>query len=298
MGTTSVAEVLRLLQKLPDHLPLANFLASIEDKAVLKSIGRDILWRDPGGDATTAAELQAIIDLSLGRPSVIVQNVASVPNVIPAGAWDFRHAMLWSDYMGDGSEIDVNSAALKNVNWLLGSRLRFHGTSTFDLDVTGGNPRVLIAAYGGGMSSDCPAPPITVPDNEVFIYGAVLGGSLDGSGGQPIVSLGAGSLFYAIAAVQTTPPAFGNDTVIGPASSFIIYGHDGSFTGFPTQTGFLGTAVNYPLNGNGGSGPTSARPVNPFGPLVTGWTYYDTTIDKPIVVNNALVWVDYAGVPV
>lgn len=282
-----------------DDVAAGIMAAAASTAAGQKALGRSIYFA-AGGDAASDKSLQALVDLAPSRPSIIADSGAS-PIGFGSGTWDMRHAMFWADWTGAPSEVDVTGdGVVRNINWLLGTRLKFHDQAKLEMDAPPGQPKVVIMAFGGGIYSDAPSAPIVVAPGELFIAGGVLGGALDGSGGGPIIEVGPGAFLYALSLVSTAGPTIPAGSIVGDPAALLVYGHDGTFAGWPSLPGFLGMKINYPVNGNGGRGPTADRPVNVFGPdpVIVGWTYYDEEVDKPIVVNTALDWVDYSGAPV
>jgi hypothetical protein len=112
-----------------------------------------------------------------------------------------------------------------------------------------------------------------------------------GSGTSPIVQAVSGFAVMMVADMALSIP---NNWAIGDAGSTVAYLHDGSLF-FPTTAGF-GSLINIPFGQDGGSGPTSFRPIGIFQPPKTGCAYWDTTLGKMIWYNGT-VWVDATGAP-
>jgi hypothetical protein len=269
--------------------------------------GRKVLWSNQdGADAKSWADVMSIVALSPLGPDVAVWARPDSAQVdIPAGSYDFRHGKFFSGFVGGGGNgVNLHGAHLKDVSMSVGVQLHFaSGHSTLEWTPTDpGNVLVLLLMFGGALQNDEGplAIPIRIPNGDnPLIIGGILGGGI--APGNPVVSLGPGAILWTITINSTTGSVVGAGTVVSDdASAILIHAHDGSFAGFPSNPGFLGTQLNVPLDNDGGSGPTSARPNAALfgGILPTGWKYYDTTIDKPIVVNAANAWVDYAGNPV
>jgi len=270
---------------------------------LLATLGRNVLWSNVDGDAATWAEVMDIVELAKLGPTV---TTFGTPLDIPSGTYDFRHGRFTAAFVGaGGNNVDLHAAHLMDVSDLDGASLHFvSGGSTLTWSPKNpGDVNVFLFSHGASLQNDegPAAIPIRIPNGDnPLILGAVLGGGITNNAG-PVVSLGPGAVLYTITGITTTGLVVGPGSVVSDDNTaLMIHAHDGSFLGFPTNPGFLGTQLNVPLNNDGGSGPTSARPSAALigGTLPPGWKYYDTTIDKPIVVNAANAWVDYAGNPV
>ena len=204
-----------------------------------------------------------------------------------------------STHSGSNVEI-VPGTDMKNVSMLIGTNMHFLD-STMSWDPDPGNVIVIMCMFGGSIQNDGPSPVIRIPDgSSPLIVGSLLGGGIP-PGASPTVSVGPGGILWTVTVSSTTGMCVGDGTVVSDDNtSVLIHAHTGGFVGFPNNPGFLGTQMNVPLGSDGGSGPTAARPDAALfgGTLPSGWKYYDTDIVKPIVVNAAHSWVDYAGNPV
>lgn len=274
-------------------------------QGVLATLGRELIWSNGDGDAKTWKEVMEIVNLAPFGTTVVPQTdpegVGSM--VIPAGVWDLRHGNFGGAYIAtNGANVTVEAGGvLKNVHRIFSANVYFQGggaSPRLILEGSPGAPRVLLFIFGGNIQNGGSVPVIDIPMGEFYILGSILGGGVT-TGASPAVRVGPGGILYTINIDSTTGPVIQDNTVVSDDNTALLgFGHTGSFTGFPNNPGFLGTQLNIALTLDGGSGPTAARPAAVFGPVPAGTKYYDTTLDKPIIMNNALVWVDYAGNPV
>lgn len=285
---------------------IANLLMASGLSDPIAAKGRNVVWSNGPGDAKTWEDVMNIVALDVFGcdvcPSTDPEGVGSM-NIEPAGVYDFKRGRFVAPYVGaNGANVStVAGVELRNVSMLVGTTVHLvEATMAWDLPAPG-SPVVLICQFGGNIQNDGASPAIRMPDgNNPLIIGTILGGGLSPSA-SPIVSLGPNAILWTVTVNSTTGSTISPGTVVSDdASSLVVHGHTGSFDGFPSNPGFLGTQINVPLGHDGGSGPTTARPSALLigGTLPPGWKFYDTTIDKPIVVNAANAWVDYAGNPV
>lgn len=276
-------------------------------QGVLATLGRDLIWSNGDGDAKTWREVMDIVELAPFGTTIVPQTVPEGVGsmLLSPGTWDLRHGGFGGAYVAtNGANVTVeDGAVLKNVHRLFSVNLYFQGgglnpSPKLLNEGSPGAPRVLLCVFGGNIQNGSASPVIVIPTGDFWILGSVLGGGVT-TGASPAIHVETGGILYTININSTTGPVVGDNTVTSADNTALMgFGHTGQFTGFPSNPGFLGTQLNIALTLNGGSGPTEARPAAVFGPVPTGTSYYDTTIDKPIVMNNASAWVDYAGNPV
>lgn len=274
---------------------------------VLATLGRTVVWSNEDGDAKTWKEVMDIVALGPVGPTILPRYLPSGGGsmIIPAGVHDLRHGKMWAEYVGTNSgSVSVDPGGfIKDLSVIASTQLHFTGGGASPkmdwTDPGGGAPTVLLTLFGGGIQNDGSVPVIVREPGTLLILGAILGESALAPGASPAVRLKSGAMLLTIGIENTTSTTpIPDDSVISDDNTALIgIAHDGWFSGFPNLPGFTGTFANIALSQCGGSGPTAARPLAAFGPVNAGTSYYDTTINKPIVWDGT-TWRDYAGNPV
>lgn len=267
-----------------------------------------IVWNPAGGgDATTWAEVMALVTSAKGGCEIVIATSSASAGVstytIPSGTHDMKASTFRSGGVAGYAVYWVVLAAgavLHDLRKLDGVRVQGNSTAAACLTfhVLGGISQSIELDNAAQLVNNGSIAMIAT-SNVFFTLVTKNTSGIVGGVGKPVFDLGGAFGGLAIS-IRSAALAVGANSVSGVSACAVIYNHDGSRVGaLQTLSEFAGTQYNAPVTTNGGNGPTAARPPTgsiPFGemsPVPTGCVYYDTTLARNLVFSGS-AWIPVA----
>ena len=267
-----------------------------------------IFWNPLGANADhkTWDDIMAIIEASDDPQTIIASSNVSYeipPNSTP---YNLKGAKLVCP-LGDASSTFINiqdGATLLDLSGIEGAATiignstdRDYPSLNYSNFISSSGVAVFLQQFGNYLRNDGTEPMIIVPDNNLFVLAQRFGGGIDLTSNVPVIQLGNNCTFILgnIGSSSRVP----TNSIVGPATVNMIIQQDGSFDSniLNNLPGFLGAFINAPYGADGGSGPSSFRPLPILYPYLNiGTKYFDTDLTPPKPIWwDGTQWVDATG---